>query len=328
MTRARRALAALALPVLLVARPAATTVRASGARREAVAGRGPGARRHGRTGAGRGDGTAGNRPRPASPSRPRRPTRATPSTRPARARAALQLRRHPGLRPGLAERRRRSRGSGTSRASRSAEPLAIAQVAIENRVINRRRGRPGDATATSRRPRAPTSRRSGTGSPAARWRSRPELQQAAADDDGATCGSAATGDAPEVHVGAYAPQIPTRSTRSSTSVGPTLGMKTDNALLDLDRTAARRCRSASRSSGSPATDASVQMLDVASRARPRHRARSRRRSSSAQRRASAVGTFNYTVLGGGRIAPEPVVGARRTSAPSRCRSSAASPATS
>ena len=100
-------------------------------------------------------------------------------------------------------------------------------------------------------------------------------------------------------IGAYAPQIPQVDAVVNAEVGEALGMKSDNALL-----VATYPRRAPQSVRKPieriaGDQASVQILgpdlDI-----------------SVQQTAylvgsvgDAVGIFNYTVLGGGRIAPEP-----------------------
>jgi hypothetical protein len=106
-------------------------------------------------------------------------------------------------------------------------------------------------------------------------------------------------DAPTLAIGAYAPQIPQVDAVVNAEVGASLGMKPDNALL-----VATYPRRAPQSVRKPieriaGDQASVQILgpdlDI-----------------SVQQTAylvgsvgDAVGIFNYTVLGGGRIAPEP-----------------------
>ena len=106
-----------------------------------------------------------------------------------------------------------------------------------------------------------------------------------------------------MHIGAFAPQVPQVDAVVNETWIPTLGMKPDNALLINTGLGARRSRCASRSSGSPAT-------------RPRSRCSTRwpgsastpacsRPPSSSAASPTRSATFNYTVLGGGRIAPDP-----------------------
>jgi len=106
-------------------------------------------------------------------------------------------------------------------------------------------------------------------------------------------------DAPQVPIGAYAPQIPQVDAVVNADVGEALGMKQDNALI-VSTYALRAPQSVRKPIERIAgDDASVQILgpdlDI-----------------SVQQTAylvgsvgDAVGIFNYTVLGGGRIAPEP-----------------------
>ena len=111
-------------------------------------------------------------------------------------------------------------------------------------------------------------------------------------------------DAPSVHVGAYAPQVyDAIDAVVNEKWGSELGLNPGNALL------------ISTGRPSPAVPAQAdredrrrRRLGAAARRRrplrPRHPASSRPRSSTGSV-GDAVGTFNYTVLGGGRIAPDP-----------------------
>ena len=109
-------------------------------------------------------------------------------------------------------------------------------------------------------------------------------------------------DAPDVHVGAYSPQVPQVDAVVNDSWIKTLGMVPDNALLV--------------STGSSTPDdlrkplerivggsASVQRLDIAARlGLDPHAVQNVVLVGSA---GDAVGSYSYSVLGGGRIAPEP-----------------------
>ena len=110
-------------------------------------------------------------------------------------------------------------------------------------------------------------------------------------------------DAPDLHVGAFAPQIPNAvDAVVNEKWGRSLGMKPGNALLIY--TGSTSPSSLRKPVGRIAGDkASVQSLDIVARAGL---------DIHAQQTAflvgsvgDAVGTFNYSVLGGGRIAPDP-----------------------
>lgn len=109
--------------------------------------------------------------------------------------------------------------------------------------------------------------------------------------------------APTLHVGAYVPQIPTIDLVVNTAWAPDIEMATDNGLLiSTDGTTpATIRRPLERLVG---RDASVQMLDVASRLGLDPDAKLTAIPTGGTL-GSVVGTFRYTVLGGGRIAPDP-----------------------
>ena len=126
-------------------------------------------------------------------------------------------------------------------------------------------------------------------------------------------------DAPQVHVGAYSPQIPQVDAVVNDSWVKTLGMRKGNALLVSTgiRTPLSIRKPIQRIVGHAA---SVQRMDVAARlgldpsGHPD-------RVPGRQRRATRSASFSYTVLGGGRIAPQQAVGRLATSPPRPCRSS-------
>jgi hypothetical protein len=123
-----------------------------------------------------------------------------------------------------------------------------------------------------------------------------------ADDEGMiTLGSDDA--APTLHVGAYTPQIPTIDMVVNTAWAADIEMATDNGLLIStdDITPATIRRPLERLVGK---DASVQMLDVASRLGLDPDAKLTAIPTGGTL-GSVVGTFRYTVLGGGRIAPDP-----------------------
>ena len=109
--------------------------------------------------------------------------------------------------------------------------------------------------------------------------------------------------APTLHVGAYTPQIPTIDMVVNTAWADDIEMDTDNGLLiSTDGTTpATIRRPLERLVGE---DASVQMLDVASRLGLDPDAKLTAVPTGGTL-GSLVGTFRYTVLGGGRISPDP-----------------------
>jgi hypothetical protein len=111
----------------------------------------------------------------------------------------------------------------------------------------------------------------------------------------------ASADAPQVHVGAYSPQIPQVDAVVNDSWVKTLGMRKGNALLVSTgiRTPLSLRKPIQRIVGH---SASVQRLDVAARLGldPKAVQIGFLVGSAAQ----AVGSYSYTVTGGGRIAPQ------------------------
>ncbi|GAB3774817.1 hypothetical protein FB382_003952 [Nocardioides ginsengisegetis] len=109
-------------------------------------------------------------------------------------------------------------------------------------------------------------------------------------------------DAPELHVGAFAPQIPNAiDAVVNEKWADSLGMKKDNALLIYTGSTSPSSlrKPVEKVAG---TTASVQSLDIVARAGLDIHAK--QTAFLVGSVADAVGTFNYTVLGGGRIAPE------------------------
>ena len=110
-------------------------------------------------------------------------------------------------------------------------------------------------------------------------------------------------DAPNLHVGAYTPQIPTIDMVVNTAWADDIEMSTDNGLLiSTDRTAPSTLRKPLEKL--VGKDASVQMLDVASRIGLDPEARLTAIPTGGTL-GSVVGTYRYRVIGGGRIAPDP-----------------------
>ena len=187
---------------------------------------------------------------------------------------------------------------------------------------SRRSTRP--ATARGRRTTRRTPRRSGTGSPAGRSRCCRRC--------GSSCRSTRKGylqlgsskEAPDLHVGAFAPQIPNAvDAVVNEKWGKALHMKSGNALLVYTgtRSPSSLRRPVERIAGHTA---SVQSLDT-SRGTVSTSTRRRRRSWSARSatRSARSTTASSAAAGSRRTRP----GWPRTSPPSRCRSWATSPAT-
>jgi hypothetical protein len=108
-------------------------------------------------------------------------------------------------------------------------------------------------------------------------------------------------DAPRVHVGVYAPQVPQVDAVVNDSWVSTLGMRPGNALLVSTgaRSPASIRKPIQRIVGH---HASVQRLDVAARLGLDPKAV--QTAFLVGSAASAVGSYSYRVLGGGRIAPQ------------------------
>ena len=110
-------------------------------------------------------------------------------------------------------------------------------------------------------------------------------------------------DAPEVHIGAYAPQVEGAvDAVVNEKWGEALGLQDGNALLvSTGKTSPQSLRKPiARIVGS---QASIQETDVVARAGLDINAQ--QTAFVVGSVADAVGVFNYTVIGGGRIAPDP-----------------------
>ena len=110
-------------------------------------------------------------------------------------------------------------------------------------------------------------------------------------------------DAPVVPIGAYAEQVPTVDAVVDSDLGHRLGMRAGNALLVSTyplRAPETVRKPIERIAGHAA---SVQRLDIA--ARLGLDTTVQQTALLAGSVADAVGIFNYTVIGGGRIAPDP-----------------------
>ena len=180
------------------------------------------------------------------------------------------------------------------------EPLSLAQVTIENRALNVAAVDP----ASYRRFTAV-----GTAQLQEAWNRvaggelaiAPGVGRKLADKRGYITMGAST-DAPSLHVGAFAEQIPQVDAVVNEKWGEALGMRLGNALLiSTDEVSPDRVRpKVARIAGA---QSSVQRLDIAARLGL---------DTSVQQTAflsggsvaGVVGAFNYTVLEAGRIAPE------------------------
>jgi hypothetical protein len=179
------------------------------------------------------------------------------------------------------------------------EQFSLAQVSVQDHAINVAAVDP--ATYRSFNPDAaaqfqPEWRRVAGGELALRTKFRKRV-----DQDGFVTLGAGTS-APKVHVGVYAPQIPQVDAIVNDSWVKTLGMRQGNALLVSTgiRTPESIRAPIQRIVGHRA---SVQRLDVAARlGLDPHAVQTAFLVGSA---ADAVGSYSYSVLGGGRIAPQP-----------------------
>ncbi len=123
-----------------------------------------------------------------------------------------------------------------------------------------------------------------------------------ADKDGMIRLGSEDDDAPSLHVGAYTPQIPTIDMVVNTAWADDIEMATDNGLLiSTDGTTPATIRKPLEKL--VGKDASVQMLDIASRIGLDPDAKLTAIPTGGSI-GSVVGTYRYRVIGGGRIAPE------------------------
>ncbi|MEV7429565.1 MULTISPECIES: M15 family metallopeptidase [unclassified Nocardioides] len=178
------------------------------------------------------------------------------------------------------------------------EPLAMAQVPVEEKVINLAAVDP----ATYRRfvPDRASARlleawkRVAAGEIAVL----PEMKTKIPMDEQGFLSLGNSTKAPKAHVGAYVAQVPQVDAVVNEKWGEALGMKPGNALLvSADITAPQALRKPIQEIAGD--EASVQILG------PDLDTSVKQTAFLVGTVAEAVGTFNYTVLGGGRIAPEP-----------------------
>lgn len=182
------------------------------------------------------------------------------------------------------------------------EPLGLAQVTVENRAFNVAAVRPASYRRFTPQGSAQLQEaweRVAGGEVAVT----PALGKRLQDDEGRLSMGGGV-DAPDIHIGAFAPQVPQVDAVVNTAWGEELGMSLGNAVListgELRAPLSVR-KPVQRIVGG---GASVQLLDAVARYGL---------DTSVQQTAfltgssiaDVVGTFNYTVLGGGRIAPEP-----------------------
>jgi len=122
-------------------------------------------------------------------------------------------------------------------------------------------------------------------------------------DDNGFVGLGSTADAPEVHIGAYAPQAPLVDAVVNDTWIADLGLKPDNALLIRTGGTAPATLRKSIEQVLAGTKASVQMTD--SIARYGLDPDVVQTAVVVGTIADAVGVYRYSVLGGGKIAPDP-----------------------
>jgi hypothetical protein len=132
---------------------------------------------------------------------------------------------------------------------------------------------------------------------------RPGLQKQLPADANDFVRLGTTSDAPEVHIGAYAQQSWLIDAVVNQTWTKTLGMTKDNALLIRTLTTAPDTLRKPIEQILQGTGASVQMTDaVARNGLDPHVVQT---AVVVGTIADAVGTYRYSVLGGGRIAPDP-----------------------
>ena len=175
------------------------------------------------------------------------------------------------------------------------EPMALAQVSLENHAINLAAVDPATyrnfTDISSARLQEEWDRVAG-GEVAIS----PSFKQQVPKDGWVRLGGSK--DAPRAHVGAIAPQIPRVDAVVNTTYADTLGMKPDNALLVATGLASPQSvqKPIEKIAGSAA---SVQILG------PDLDTSVQQTAFLVGTVADAVGSFSYTVLGGGHIAPQP-----------------------
>ena len=129
----------------------------------------------------------------------------------------------------------------------------------------------------------------------------PQLKKRVPIDDDGYLRLGSSEEDPLIHVGAYAPQIPTVDLVVNAAWGEELGLTDPNALLVSARNSTPQALS--KPVGRLAGDLAPQNLDIASRLGLDPGAV--QVAVPVGTFADAVGTFRYSVLNGGRIAPDP-----------------------
>ncbi|MET0523813.1 MAG: M15 family metallopeptidase, partial [Nocardioides sp.] len=129
----------------------------------------------------------------------------------------------------------------------------------------------------------------------------PQLKKRVPIDDDGYLRLGSSEEDPRIHVGAYAPQIPTVDLVVNAAWGEELGLTDPNALLVSARNSTPQALS--KPVGRLAGDLAPQNLDIASRLGLDPGAV--QVAVPVGTFADAVGTFRYSVLNGGRIAPDP-----------------------
>ena len=181
------------------------------------------------------------------------------------------------------------------------EPMSMAQVVIENKSLNVVAVDPATYRNFTPYASAETQEvwdRVAGGEIAVR----PALRDKLPTDESDYLRLGSDKDAARVHIGAYAPQTPEVDAVVNSSWVKTLDMEPGNALLiTTGQTSPESMRKPiERIAGH---EASVQLTDVV--AREGLDPDVQQTAFLVGTAADAVGTFNYTVLGGGRIAPDP-----------------------
>jgi D-alanyl-D-alanine carboxypeptidase len=184
---------------------------------------------------------------------------------------------------------------------RDVEQLSMAQVSIENEALNLAAVDAG--TYRNYTPRASAELQEEWDRVAAgQLALPPNLKKKLPTKDGyLTLGNGQ--DAPRIAVGAYAPQIPVVDAVVNAKVGEALGMPPGNALIVSTDALVAPASKRQQIAQIAGDRASVQRLDIAAlRGLDIHVKQTALLVGTV---AQAVGIFNYTVLGGGHIAPDP-----------------------
>ncbi|WP_343061523.1 M15 family metallopeptidase [Nocardioides luti] len=181
-----------------------------------------------------------------------------------------------------------------------AQPLAMAQVSIENKLMNVAAVDPSTyrnfTPAASAETQDVWDRVAG-----GELALDPELKKSAPITKAGYLHLGSDEQAPDIHIGAFAPQVGQVDAVVNETWIKTLGMKPDNAIvINTGQTSPESLRK--KIEQLAGSKASVQMLDAVARygLDPKVQQTAFLVGSVGE----AVGTFNYSVLGGGRIAPE------------------------